>query len=215
MVCDYCEVNAPYDEQKAKKYNLAYEDGKIISRGKSAHGSTPEKGINAMPAVLQYLGLNDIYQKAFIEKFGVGNLEDETGKLTLSPNLIEQQGDTIYVTCDIRYPATYTQEFVLSEIDKAGIKYEIMHAQSPLFNDKNSPLITTLLAVYNEVTDKNEQPIAIGGGTYARALKYGAAFGPEEEGEENTVHQANEYITFDKIEKCYEIYKRAIERLCK
>jgi succinyl-diaminopimelate desuccinylase len=215
MVCDYCEVKAGYDPEKAKEFGVTFEDGKIISRGKSAHGSTPEKGINAMPAILQYLGLDFIYNKAFKEKFGVGELEDETGKLTLSPNLIEQKDDTIYVTCDIRYPASYTQEFILSEIDKVGVPYEIMHAQAPLYNDKNSPLITTLLSVYNEVMGKNEQPIAIGGGTYARALKYGAAFGPEEEDEENTVHQANEYITFDKIDKCFEIYKRAIERLCK
>ena len=69
--------------------------------------------------------------------------------------------------------------------------------------------------VYNEVCGTNAQPIAIGGGTYARALKRGAAFGPEEAGEESTIHQANEYITFDKIEKCFKIYKLALERLTK
>jgi succinyl-diaminopimelate desuccinylase len=115
----------------------------------------------------------------------------------------------------MRFPATLTQEFVLGEIDKCGIPYEVVHAQKPLFNDKNSELIQTLLGVYNEVTGKNEKPIAIGGGTYARALKFGAAFGPEEEGEEQTIHQANEYITFEKIEKCFKIYQLAIERLTK
>jgi succinyl-diaminopimelate desuccinylase len=215
MVCDYCEAQAPEDKQLAEKLHLSFEDEKVISRGKSAHGSTPEMGINALPAMLSYLGLEDIIKVAFKDKFGVGELEDETGKLTLSPNLIEQKENTIYLTCDIRYPATYTQEFVLSEIKKTGIPYEIVHAQAPLYNDKNSQLVQTLLAVYNEVTGKHEQPIAIGGGTYARALKYGAAFGPEEEGEENTIHQANEYITFDKIEKCFLIYKNALQRLTK
>ncbi len=56
--------------------------------------------------------------------------------------------------------------------------------------------------------------MAIGGGTYARALRCGAAFGPEEDGEENTVHQPDEYITFDKIERCYKIYTLALKRLC-
>jgi succinyl-diaminopimelate desuccinylase len=215
MVCDYCEVTAPVDSEKAAKLNLTVDGDKIISRGKSAHGSTPEQGINAMPAMLKYLGLDDILKTAFENKFGVADLEDETGKLTLSPNLIEQKGDKIYVTCDIRYPATYTQEYVLGIIEKTGVKYEIMHAQAPLYNDKNSKLVQTLLAVYNEVTGKKEVPIAIGGGTYARALKYGAAFGPEEDGEENTIHQANEYITFEKIEKCFAIYKEALKRLTK
>ncbi len=93
--------------------------------------------------------------------------------------------------------------------------YEVQHEQAPLYNDKNCFLIDTLSKVYNEVTGKTTQPIAIGGGTYARALKCGAGFGPEEDGEEQTIHQANEYITFDKIERCYKIYKLAIERLTK
>ena len=57
--------------------------------------------------------------------------------------------------------------------------------------------------------------MAIGGGTYARALKNGAAFGPEEDGEESTIHRPDEYITFEKIEKCFKIYKLAVERLTK
>jgi succinyl-diaminopimelate desuccinylase len=215
MVCDYCEATAEENKQLLEKLHLTYEGGKVISRGKSAHGSTPEMGVNAMPAILKYLGLDEILKLAFTDKFGVGELEDETGKLTLSPNLISQEEGKIYLTCDIRYPATYTQEYVLGEIEKTGVPYKIVHAQAPLYNDKNSKLVQTLLEVYNEVTGKHEQPIAIGGGTYARALKFGAAFGPEEEGEENTIHQANEYITFDKIEKCFNIYKQALLRLTK
>lgn len=211
MVCDYCEVHC--DGENAEKYSLTREGKKVISRGKSAHGSTPEKGVNAIPAMLSFLGLDDMKTLLFDEKFGVGEFEDSTGKLTFSPNLISQEGETIFVTCDVRYPATMTKSTVLTEIDKHAVAYEIMHEQPPLFNDINSDLIRTLTQVYNEVTGKNAQPLAIGGGTYARALKFGAAFGPEEEGEEETIHQANEYITFEKIEKCFNIYKLAIERL--
>ena len=103
--------------------------------------------------------------------------------------------------------------FRSKRITESGTEFEILSEQAPLFNDKNCFLIKTLCEVYNEVTGKQCQPVAIGGGTYARALKCGAAFGPEEQGEENTVHQANEYITFEKIEKCFNIYKLAIKRL--
>ncbi len=214
MVCDYCEVIADADKNKLSALNLVCENGKIISRGKSAHGSTPDKGVNAMPAILKYLGLNDVEEQLFGQCMGLKGLKDETGALTFSPDLIEQDGGKIYVTCDVRYPATYAREEIISILDKQGVPYEIVHEQAPLYNDKNSPLVRTLLEVYNQVTGKNAQPIAIGGGTYARALKYGAAFGPEEEGEESTIHQANEYITFDKIKKCFEIYKLALKRLC-
>lgn len=218
MVCDTCEAQAAYDEARAAKYKIGKEGTKLVSRGKSAHGSTPEKGVNAIAPMLKYLGLNDIYRALFTDKMGVGGFEDETGKLTFSPNLVSQRGRYIYFTCDIRYPATATRDRVLDAIraygKPLGVTCSVVHDQAPLYNDIDSPLIQTLLGVYNEVTGKNEKPIAIGGGTYARALKYGAAFGPEEEGEPQTIHQANEYITFEKIERCFRIYKLAVSRLC-
>lgn len=216
MVCDLCEVCAPPDTVKLEKFGLGYKDGNVISRGKSAHGSTPESGVNAIEPVLRYLGLNDLHGLLFGDGFGLCGLEDETGRLTFSPNVIEQVGDKIFVTCDIRYPATLKRGDVLSAIERAGVPYEILHEQAPLFNDKNSFLIKTLCGVYNEVTGKHMRPVAIGGGTYARALKCGAAFGPEEDGEEQTIHKPDEYITFDKIQRCLEIYRLALERLtCK
>lgn len=213
MVCDYCEVSAPADSVKLKKYGLTAEKGKIVSRGKSAHGSTPDEGKNAILPVLEYLGLESAKDALFGNCFGLKELHDETGYLTFSPNVISQNGNDLAVICDIRYPSTYKKEDVLQRIDVSGVKYEILSEQAPLFNDKNCFLIKTLCSVYNEVTGKNVKPVAIGGGTYARALKCGAAFGPEEAGEENTIHQANEYITFEKIEKCFEIYKLAVKRL--
>jgi len=215
MVCDYCEVSAPVDEVRLSEFNLSVENGKVVSHGKSAHGSTPEKGVNAIPAILKYLRLDKIYSHLFKTQFGLSSLKDETGTLSFSPNLISGAKNEIYVTCDVRYPATMSRSCVLGPIEKAGVAYEIEHEQQPLFNDRNCFLIKTLCGVYNEVTGKNVKPIAIGGGTYARALKCGAAFGPEEYGEEETIHQANEYITFGKIEKCYKIYTLALERLTK
>ena len=213
MVCDECVVKAPLDAKKLKELNLSCENGLIISRGKSAHGSTPEQGIDAIAPILKYLGLDDCHNKLFVTKFGLTKYEDETGALTFSPDVIRGGNGYVTVTCDIRYPATLSREVVLNAL--AGESFEILSEQAPLFNDKQCQLIQVLCGAYNEVTGKNMKPVAIGGGTYARALKCGAAFGPEEEGEENVIHQPNEYITFEKIEKCLKIYKIAIERLTK
>lgn len=214
MVCDYCEAEAAADAEKLKIMGLESDGCKVVSRGKSAHGSTPDKGVNAIPKLLAYLGLKDMERMLFEEKMGLDGLKDETGPLTFSPNVIRQEGDKIFVTCDIRYPATMKKEDVLAIVGRQGVPYSVLHDQAPLYNDRDGKLIQTLLGVYNEVTGKNAQPIAIGGGTYARALKVGAAFGPEEEGEESTIHQPDEYITFEKIEKCFKIYKLALKKLC-
>lgn len=215
MVCDRCEVTAPVDTERAIELHLACEDGKLIATGKAAHGSTPEKGVNAIKPILEYLGLDEASALLFETYFGLKGLHDETGYLTFSPNIIEQVGNRIFVTCDVRYPATMKKENILKIIENSGVEFEIVSEQAPLYNDKNCFLIKTLCGVYNEVTGKNLQPVAIGGGTYARQLKCGAAFGPEEEGEENTVHQADEYITFEKIQRCFDIYKLALKRLTK
>ena len=212
MVCDYCEVACPYDADKAEKYGLSFERGLLCARGKSAHGSTPELGVNAIAPVLKYLGLDDMHAVLFGDN-ALRAFEDETGKLTFSPDVIEEKDGVIEVVCDIRYPATFDRERVLRELDGFNVDYEILHEQAPLYNDRQCRLIQTLCGVYNEVTGKHMRPVAIGGGTYARALKCGAAFGPEEEGEESTIHKPDEYITFEKIEKCLKIYKLALRRL--
>lgn len=218
MVCDYAEAEAPENAEKLQKFGLSYENGKIISRGKSAHGSTPQLGKNAIAPLLLYLGLDGIYNSAFVRFFGfndVNETADDSGVITFSPNLIKGGKNFVEITFDVRYPVTFPAQKITEAIAAQSLKFEILHEQAPLYNDKQSFLIQTLLSVYNEVTGKNAEPVAIGGGTYARALKYGAAFGPEEAGEESTIHQANEYITFEKIEKCYKIYTLALYRLTK
>lgn len=215
MVADKCSFIGTYDAVKAEKYGILQDGDRLVARGKSAHGSTPDKGVNAIAPVLKYLGLNGIYTHLFEQCFGLKSLKDETGSLTFSPNVIRQSGDKIKVVVDIRYPASMQLKDILLKIESEGIPCKVLHAQDPLFNDPDCFLISTLCSVYNEITGKEMKPIAIGGGTYARALKCGAAFGPEEEGEESTIHQPDEYITFDKIERCFEIYKLAIERLTK
>ncbi|MCD8040119.1 MAG: Sapep family Mn(2+)-dependent dipeptidase [Clostridia bacterium] len=212
MVCDRCMVKADGD---GTAYGLTSDGEYWVSEGKSAHGSLPENGVNAIPPVLRFLGLDDINKMLFTDKMGLDGMKDQTGELTFSPNTIWQENGKINVVCDIRYPANFTKKQITDVLDKSGTEYKIVNEQDPLFNDKNSFLISTLCDVYNKECGTDLKPIAIGGGTYARALKYGAAFGPEEDGEECTIHQANEYITFEKIEKCFNIYKQAIYRLTK
>ena len=41
------------------------------------------------------------------------------------------------------------------------------------------------------------------------------AFGPEMEGDEPVIHQANEYITLERVETLLNIYADALKRLTK
>lgn len=217
MVCDYCEAEplAPVDLKKAESLSLSFENGKLISKGKSAHGSTPEEGKNALPSMFEYFGLKRVKDCLFEDIYGLKTLKDETGNLTLSPDVASYRNGVLSVLVDIRYPSTYPLSAVTEKLDKFGVKYEIVSHQKPLFQDKNNVLVKTLQKVYDDYTGEKHEPIAIGGGTYARALKCGVAFGPEIEGEEVTIHQADEYITIDRVKLMIEVYSEAVKRLTK
>ena len=219
MVCD--EAFAQCDETEgAERYSLRVEDDLLVSRGVSAHGSTPEKGKNALEPLFAYFArTNEDMRRAheilFEDIFGLKNFADETGRLTMSPD-IANYGDGILSVCvDIRYPATLPLQAVLDVLNKTGVRYEEIHRQSALFNPKDSFLIQTLQRVYNEATGERAEPIAIGGGTYARALECGAGFGPQLCGEPVTIHQKDEYISIPYVKFLLNLYRRAVEELTK
>lgn len=225
MVCDLATAvltrkaseHLVYYENPVEGTHLSYDNTPNILRvtGKSAHGSTPDKGANALEAMLAFLSFNEDCKKAYEVLFndatGLKALEDETGRLTISPDVAVYKDGVLKITTDIRFPATLPLSAVTEKLDSVGVEYVIDNYQAPLYNDPNGKLISTLVQVYNEVTGKNEKPIAIGGGTYARALKCGCAFGPELQDEEATIHQANEYVTFKRIELMSEVYYKAIK----
>ncbi len=213
IVCDRVDFIGPVYEDRIETLHFTRVNEYISSQGKSAHASTPEMGRNAIAPVLRYLGETELEKALFETYFGLKGFEDETGPLTFSPDVIEQTDDALKILCDIRYPATMKEADILAKLDEAGVSYKIVMAQDPLYCDKKSPLVQTLCSVYNEVTGQSLEPVAIGGGTYARQLKRGAAFGPEEPGEDLKLHGAEERITFEKIERCFKIYKTAIERI--
>ncbi len=230
MVCDYATATLTrkaaehlvYYENPVDGTRLSYDNTTNILQtyGKSAHGSTPDKGANALEALLAFFATfnedcKKVYDLLFGTELGLKMLCDETGVLTMSPDVAVFKDGVLKITTDIRFPATFAKETVTDRLDEAGLAYEIVNYQAPLYNDKEGKLISTLAAVYAKATGEEVEPIAIGGGTYARALKCGCGFGPEADGEETTIHQANEYITFEKIRSLSEIYYDAIKELTK
>ncbi len=218
VVCDKVEFEVE-NSGLYGDYHEFIKNGKVItSLGIAAHGSTPEKGKNALEPVLKFLSENKLveknaYENLFEDAFHLKTLNDETGYLTFSPDLIRSDDDNIYVTVDCRYPSTLKHEFVAEKLALLG-EYEVKNWQEPLFSDKNGGLVKTLLDIYNEITGLHAEPVAIGGGTYARALKRGVAFGPANGEEADSIHKPNEYITLKTIDDMNAIYLETLKRIC-
>ncbi|HOB20695.1 MAG TPA: Sapep family Mn(2+)-dependent dipeptidase, partial [Candidatus Atribacteria bacterium] len=206
----------------------------ILARGVSAHGSTPEKGKNAISHILAFLstmGLGNSEMEQYVlflnnaigcDTTGKGlniDLEDEvSGKLTLNLgtiNLDEEQGEAVI---NIRYPVTYSldelMERIRAAVKDAGIEVEIQGHNEPLHVPEDSELVRTLMKVYTEQTGQPAKALAIGGGTYARAMKNAVAFGALFPGRQELAHQKDEYIDIEDLLLHTRIYAQAIRYLC-
>lgn len=69
--------------------------------------------------------------------------------------------------------------------------------------------------MYTEQTGEEAELLSIGGGTYARSLKAGVAFGALFPGREDVAHQKDEYMYIEDLLKATAIYAEAIYELTK
>jgi succinyl-diaminopimelate desuccinylase len=94
-----------------------------------------------------------------------------------------------------------------------GIECTLTKNVEPLYVPEDSVLVQTLMEVYNEQTGDKEEPVVIGGGTYAKAVKNIVAFGPVFPGQESVIHQKDEFISIENLMKNIEIMAHAMYRL--
>ena len=218
MVCAHAfAAGAAFDAARAARHGVVQEDGGVAAYGVSAHASTPDEGKNALGMLFGYFAEEDerirrIYDCLFADAHGLRGLRDGTGSLTMSANVASYEDRSLFVTADIRYPATMREEDICARLSAFG-EYQLLHCQKPLCGDRDGALVSTLRRVYERETGLCGEPVAIGGGTYARALKNGAGFGPEFPGEPSTIHQKDEYISLENIKKLLRIYRAAIYEL--
>ena len=135
------------------------------------------------------------------------------GLLTINAGQLAVEGGEVRVYFDIRYPVTASGETVLARMRAAAAPYGLRvwerHEMRPVYMDKNSRVIRSLLAAYREQTGDMGEPLVVGGGTYARAMKDIVAFGPGRPGRASTEHEADEHLPVEELLRQREIYRAA------
>ena len=218
------------DEDCSIETELADGNTKITITGVPAHASTPEKGKNAakmLLAVLCELGIGGKPVSLLVEaagegddgvNLGIAGSDAVSGRLTINMGLLFADEKEITVTFDCRYPVFYNalllRETVAKRLAPAGFVLEPGRISEPHHVPESSELVTKLMGVYNEITGTDSKPFAIGGGTYARHLKEGVAFGMLFPGDPELEHQANESIGIDSFVRAARIYAYSIVALC-
>lgn len=230
LPADIEEMIRWYNENKNGELEL--KDGVIISHGVGAHGSMPELGKNAAISLLIFLAgnnlLGDTQANAVMHTLaGLAGcrdcmdlaLEDEqSGALSMNPGVLRWTDTEVTLDLDIRHPVSYTPEELLARINGAFngsmVTASILSQKKGICIPTDSPLVQTLMDVYEEVTHTRPEPLKIGGGTYARALDNAVAFGPCFPEHPGRAHEADEYIAIDDMMRAATIYALAIGRLC-
>jgi succinyl-diaminopimelate desuccinylase len=222
-------------KQHQLEYTSHVEKGELILevKGVSAHGMEPKKGINAGLFLGEFLSKLDLNPSAsdyfkFISNYffndsrggslGVAYSDEVSGELTINPGKLSysrQSGGSVGLTC--RYPVSTKIDETKKKLDDLlegnGFSITKFKDTKPHYVDENEFLIQTLKKVYEEQTGEKSYLIAIGGGTYARSLKSGVAFGPLFPGRPDIAHQKDEYIDINDLLKATAIYAQAIYEL--
>ena len=224
------------EELKNSKFDITYSiNGNSIflhSVGIQAHSAHPDLGKNAISPIIILLNrifnhfkykinLFEFFEKYINTEFSGKSLsidfEDESGKLTLNVGNFKFYENYLQLGINLRIPINTSIDTVTNLIDLKCKTYSldtyIAGKQNPLHVPKDNYLVKTLCNIFNKMTNSNSDPIAIGGGTYARAFDNCVSFGANFPGDTDMCHQANEFIDIDKLILSCKIYAEAIYEL--
>lgn len=205
--------------------------------GKSAHGSTPEKGINAATYLAKFLSTfafdqqdsqdfiqilaHELYQGFDGSNVGVAYTHPVMGAVSMNIGIANYTAETgITIDANFRFPEGTDPDTMHGQLITALQAYTTLEitmsdAKAPHYVPAEDPLVQTLLDVYHRQTGLEAHERSIGGGTYGRLMPRGVAYGALFPDSIDTMHQANEFLAVDDLLKATAIYAEAIYRLTK
>ena len=198
----------------------------LTATGINGHAAMPESARNAIGQML--ITLRDLGAEGPIktladaigteyngESLGIKVEDKISGPLTCNMGIIRVNAQRVYARLDIRFPLLVNPEMLTHVIRQhlPGITVEDARAKTPHYVPENSELVQSLLDAYHEVSGLEKKALAIGGGTYARSLREGVAFGAAFPDEDDVAHQADEYISIESLTKSMKIIAYAIVKL--
>lgn len=231
-VKDGIEKYARENDKKLTVTDLGDGSCKVEAEGVLSHGSLPEFGLNAASVLLAALrsinagggvkrALDMVCEKIGYEpdgaSLGIKCADELSHHLSCNLGLLRYDGKNFSATLDIRFPLCTNEREVMGGIACAVSPYGVSVIQRsghvPLHVPAEHKIVRGLLKVYNELTNSNEKPLAIGGGTYSRTMPNTVAFGVVFPDQEDCCHVADEHIVIDRMMEAVRIFAHAIAEL--
>ncbi len=181
-------------------------------KGKQAHASTPQKGINASRIAMKLaLALDDLLHSRFGEEDRLFDPPRSTFEPTRREPNVENVNtvpgvDVSYFDC--RVLPRYELDDVLSTAEAlcnifrgygVEVELQVIERSEPSFTDPNSEVVERLRRAIKLLRGKDAFPKGIGGGTCASHLRRAGIEAAVWMTTEETAHQPNEYCVIDNI----------------
>jgi len=212
---------------------------KLTAEGRGGHSSAPASGHNALGDLTAFLSTLDLRMDpwgalaAFTgiavgtetdgRSLGIAHRDEVMGELTTNISFLREDQGTPIAEINVRVPQGITKEQIASRLTEraavfsrrsgATVTAEVTRLGEPHLAPAEGPLVSSLLAVWQDVTGKPGRPIAIGGGTQARLFPGGVDFGPAEDMEHYRGHGTDEYLTPAELHRIAELTVAAVWKL--
>lgn len=220
------------------KATAILSDGtEIVALGKTVHSCQPERGDNALFNLYNKLASIEIAENKLMKL-----LKEITAKFSsiygkelglyseseyyqrefvhrnaFSPTIFNVQGDKAMLNINCRFPYGESEDRLLEGIKEFaaqnGGRVTDVYAMPAVFVSKEKPFLKICEKAYEEVTGLENQYTLAYGGSYAKAMPNIVSWGPIFPGEEDTCHEANEYISIDSLLKNTEIFANVIAEI--
>ncbi|MEQ8167411.1 MAG: ArgE/DapE family deacylase [Candidatus Eremiobacterota bacterium] len=178
---------------------------KVTSTGKQAHGSTPERGVNAVFMMNDFLTELKHYKPSYTEHKYLGKPSLNLGVIKggAAANIVPAKCE---VLLDIRYLPCQTAEGIVEELKELSRKVEgvfdftIEQCSRPHEIEPDNILIKVIQENSKNITGFMPEPFGMGGGTFAKSFNLAGiiavGFGP---GDDFAFHVANEYVEIKQL----------------
>lgn len=213
------------------EFKLEQNDGCVVitSAGKSAHGSRPQNGMNALTALLRLLselGIDDAtslctvfaYDEYNGKSFGVNFSDEVSGEVSLALTVCNTIDGELEFGLDSRFPvskkAADISEPVTAKLNELGYEITKTSTMEAHYVDENSDFISSVKKAYEVIVGEKAECICETGATYVHNTPCGVAFGAEMLGEDNGMHCADESIAIDRLILLARVYAQAIIEIC-
>ena len=208
--------------------NYTEETGAVTVLGLSKHSKDAAEGVNAIVGLAESLSLIQPHPALLFIADAVGEdatgaalfgeIKDEpSGALSFNIATLSIDEDRSEIGIDIRIPVLADKDALVERLTEVAASYQLQYEEfdylAPLYVPLDSPLVSTLMEVYQEETGDQTPAMSSGGATFARTMENCVAYGALFPDALQTEHQANERAKLNDLYRAMEIYAETIRRL--